>query len=339
MANRAMNQFNLTFEKRMVSVFAAVMSQGQGKIPTLDNINAWDSAFTYSTGATVVYVGGVYVSLQGSNTNQNPTTATTYWALTNIPLPTPGVVGALGVGYGAALSPYPAASAYAGGTTYSAGQIVTNGGLTYVCIATTTGNAPPNTTYWLQITYPPAGNTIGAFSAFPSSYTTWNNATAYSIGNVVLYSGINYVAIATTSNTNKIPSSQPTFWAPCSIEASYPVNKGVYSVNRYAASASQDAWLFQFGSPNQSAPAGFIPDLYTRCLGIDVTFNTSAVNTGTAGQVATPAAGAAAFIISDTVAVNGQLIVGFTTATGTLGTPAAGELALFEFMFKDTTAP
>ena len=204
MANRAMNQFNLTFEKRMVSVFAAVMSQGQGKIPTLDNINAWDSAFTYSTGATVVYVGGVYVSLQGSNTNQNPTTATTYWALTNIPLPTPGVVAALGVGYGAALSPYPAASAYAGGTTYSAGQIVTNGGLTYVCIATTTGNAPPNTTYWLRS--PPARRQHHrGVLGVPLQLHHLEQRHRLLVGNVVLYSGINYVAIATTSNTNKIP--------------------------------------------------------------------------------------------------------------------------------------
>lgn len=39
-------------------------------------------------------------------------------------------------------------AAYDGGTTYAPGDLVTNGGVTYYCIAATTGNAPPNTTYW-----------------------------------------------------------------------------------------------------------------------------------------------------------------------------------------------
>lgn len=39
-------------------------------------------------------------------------------------------------------------AAYNGGTTYNPGDLVTNGGVTYYCIATTTGNAPPNATYW-----------------------------------------------------------------------------------------------------------------------------------------------------------------------------------------------
>lgn len=39
-------------------------------------------------------------------------------------------------------------AAYNAATAYTPGQAVTNGGTTYVCIANTTGNAPPNTTYW-----------------------------------------------------------------------------------------------------------------------------------------------------------------------------------------------
>lgn len=39
-------------------------------------------------------------------------------------------------------------AAYSGATAYTPGQAVTNGGTTYVCIANTTGNAPPNATYW-----------------------------------------------------------------------------------------------------------------------------------------------------------------------------------------------
>lgn len=39
-------------------------------------------------------------------------------------------------------------AAYSGATAYTPGQAVTNSGTTYICIANTTGNAPPNATYW-----------------------------------------------------------------------------------------------------------------------------------------------------------------------------------------------
>ena len=39
-------------------------------------------------------------------------------------------------------------AAYNGATAYVVGDLVTNAGTTYYCIAPTTGNAPPNATYW-----------------------------------------------------------------------------------------------------------------------------------------------------------------------------------------------
>ena len=59
----------------------------------------------------------------------------------------------LGVGYfrfytaGARLL-YGAPAAYNGGTAYVPGNLVASGGSVYYCIANTTGNAPPNATYW-----------------------------------------------------------------------------------------------------------------------------------------------------------------------------------------------
>ena len=64
-----------------------------------------------------------------------------------------------GVGYirfhtnGATLSPGTPA-AYAGATTYAIGDLVASGGVNYYCILATTGNAPPNATYWYAM---PAG--------------------------------------------------------------------------------------------------------------------------------------------------------------------------------------
>jgi hypothetical protein len=65
----------------------------------------------------------------------------------------------LGAGYfrfhtqGATLGPGTPA-AYNGATTYAVGALVSSGGVNYYCIAATTGNAPPNATYWYPL---PAG--------------------------------------------------------------------------------------------------------------------------------------------------------------------------------------
>jgi hypothetical protein len=42
--------------------------------------------------------------------------------------------------------------AYDAGTPYTAGDLVVSGGVNYYCIAATTGNAPPNATYWYALT-------------------------------------------------------------------------------------------------------------------------------------------------------------------------------------------
>ncbi|HSN18363.1 MAG TPA: hypothetical protein VLV87_09135, partial [Gammaproteobacteria bacterium] len=59
----------------------------------------------------------------------------------------------LGAGYvrwhaQAATLAYTAPAAYGAGTTYNQGDMCSSGGTNYYCIATTTGNAPPNATYW-----------------------------------------------------------------------------------------------------------------------------------------------------------------------------------------------
>lgn len=47
-----------------------------------------------------------------------------------------------------------APAAYNGATAYTPGSLVSSGGVNYYCIANTTGNAPPNVTYWYPM---PAG--------------------------------------------------------------------------------------------------------------------------------------------------------------------------------------
>ena len=43
-------------------------------------------------------------------------------------------------------------AAYNGATTYAIGDLAANSGVNYYCIAATTGNAPPNATYWYPLT-------------------------------------------------------------------------------------------------------------------------------------------------------------------------------------------
>lgn len=54
-------------------------------------------------------------------------------------------------------------AAYSAGTAYTIGALCTLGGITYYCIAPTTGNAPPNAAYW----YPQ----VGAIFEIPTPYT------------------------------------------------------------------------------------------------------------------------------------------------------------------------
>lgn len=59
----------------------------------------------------------------------------------------------LGAGYfrwksNAASLLYSTPAAYNGGTAYAIGDMAASGGVNYYCIAATTGNAPPNATYW-----------------------------------------------------------------------------------------------------------------------------------------------------------------------------------------------
>jgi len=55
-------------------------------------------------------------------------------------------------------------AAYSGATAYNIGDLVVQGGVNYYCIAATTGNAPPNVTYWYPLT--------GTIYEIPTPYLT-----------------------------------------------------------------------------------------------------------------------------------------------------------------------
>ena len=105
---------------------------------------AWDSGRQYSQYDTVRYNGVWYLSLQNSNTNQNPATATTWW---------------IGANTGTASDQWNAT------TAYSAGAYKCYGGVWYKCTSATTadaGHSPNHTTYWTATWANSWGVTTGA---------------------------------------------------------------------------------------------------------------------------------------------------------------------------------
>ena len=86
---------------------------------------------------------------------------------------------------------------------YRIGDVVRLGGYTYVAIANSTGNRPPNATYWARL------------NQGIEWKNTWTTATLYDLGDAVRYGLISYICVqAHTSDTAKRPDndSSGTFW-------------------------------------------------------------------------------------------------------------------------------
>lgn len=97
--------------------------------------------------------------------------------------------------------------AYVATTAYTPGQVVTwTDGNSYLCIANTTGNAPPNATYWLFNRW--AGKTPDAVPEFARAKTndevTWNCAQNASTGTVVS---------PPNQGSTSYPATNAAFWA------------------------------------------------------------------------------------------------------------------------------
>lgn len=77
---------------------------------------------------------------------------------------------------------------YSAGTAYVNGDVVESGGVKYKCKAPTTGNAPPNATYWVTI----VEKTIGDGTRDYQSIATWIAACPDLITNNQIWKGLIY---------------------------------------------------------------------------------------------------------------------------------------------------
>lgn len=116
-------------------------------------------------------------------------------------------------------------------TAYKAGQLVTNGGTTYECIADNSGNVPPNATYWIARTF--------------TKPNAWTTSTVYSLDDLVRHNRIAYKCIqAHTSDSAKKPPN-PTYWiriffAPTTDYSPLTKAKAQYWVNALAGAKHAD---------------------------------------------------------------------------------------------------
>ncbi len=127
--------------------------------------NEWDEVSIYQNGDIVRYGGYTYIAKTSHNSTaiSPPSSNTTDWDLF-----------AEGFRF---------AGAWDSVTEFKVGEIVTNGGYTYVASLDSTNQQPPNVGYWTKL------------NDGIKWQGTWTNGTAYVLGDTVKYGPITYVCV------------------------------------------------------------------------------------------------------------------------------------------------
>src|SRR5258708_668371 len=223
-------------------------TRNQGAIPpivkSISNLSAlsfqgaWSASTVYSHGASVDYLGKIYISLVDANLNNTPSSSPGSWQATggaSIFLGAWSSITAYVIGnqvtyQNASANAYYISltsntnhqpdthpsdwqqigspnsdvflGAYNNATAYIPGNQVTSQGSFWICISATTGNAPAvGSSFW---------NLLGTSAILLGA---WSSVTAYPQGAEVTY--INYIFKALQANTNQTPPTPPAtnaFW-------------------------------------------------------------------------------------------------------------------------------
>ena len=153
-------------------------------VPGLEFEDSWSSATDYQIGDFVTYGGYGYVA-KTNNANKNPNTYA-------------------GVDWDLFVTGFRLMGDYNNGTAYKNGDVVRLGGFTYICIEDSTGNRPPNVTYWDKLNE-------GIYWK-----GNWANATLYDKGDVVrgiINTNNSYICILAHTSNNVGPATitQPDY--------------------------------------------------------------------------------------------------------------------------------
>jgi hypothetical protein len=127
--------------------------------------DSWSGTRRYQAGDFVTYGGYSYVAIT-NNVGQRPTENPTDWDLFTTGFRLVGDWGEDSTNY-----------------EYFVGDVVRQGGYTYLCILDNTGQEPPNTTYWERLNQGIEWN------------DAWTDATEYDLGDAVRYGSSSYIAV------------------------------------------------------------------------------------------------------------------------------------------------
>ncbi len=163
-----------------------------GATGSVGPVVAYNSATTYLNGQAVACVstcshnGSTYILTALSATNDDPSADPANWITSAAAGATgaTGAAGATGIGLTVATGATGATGAmgaavggtYSASTAYVPGSVVTSGGTLYLAIANTTGNVPPNASYWVAAGGASGGS--GGGGAFLSGTGYGNNSPA-----------------------------------------------------------------------------------------------------------------------------------------------------------------
>src|SRR5581483_11685110 len=181
----------------------------------------WSGGVTYAQNDAVDYNGAGYISLQSSNTNQQPDTSPAFWST----LARAGATGATGP-TGATGATGPAGPTGAAGATGATGATGPQGAAGVAGATGLTGATGPTG---------PQGLTWRA---------AWSSSTTYAQDDAVDYNGTSYISLQ-SSNTNHQPDTSPSFWSLLAqgIQA-YP------AVSHHRHSPPSPTFREQFRRPN-----------------------------------------------------------------------------------------
>ena len=127
--------------------------------------DSWSGTRRYQAGDFVTYGGYSYVAIT-NNIGQRPPDSPTEWDLFTTGFRLVGDWGEDSSNY-----------------EYFVGDVVRQGGYTYLCILDNTGQEPPNTTYWERLNQGIEWN------------DAWADATEYDLGDAVRYGSSSYIAV------------------------------------------------------------------------------------------------------------------------------------------------
>ena len=183
----------------------------------------WISTQTYAKDEMIyVYITGVgefaYKSLQNGNIGNNPTSSPLFWVQSNVEV----------------------VAQWDSATFYEFGRYARYNNLLFRCIVASTGHAPTDTDYWMNVPiqigsgsngdqyyrYLPTGYNDPNVKALQGNhYTTWNEYALFEIGAKVLYNDKYYAALE--QSVGKVPTNT-TYWATTSV---VPLIDGLYQAS------------------------------------------------------------------------------------------------------------